>query len=55
MSVLTISDLDGFTELGGIAQFFFQQGMLRFNVRAESAKRAGLQISSRLLVLSTPR
>jgi hypothetical protein len=54
-SVLTISDLDGFTELGGIAQFFFQHGMLRFNVQAESAKRARLQISSRLLALSTLR
>ena len=53
--VLTISDVDGFTELGGIAQFFFEQGRLRFSVQVESAKRARLQISSRLLALATPR
>jgi hypothetical protein len=50
--VLTISDLEGFTELGGIAQFFFEDGRLRFSVRLESAKRAGLQISSRLVALA---
>jgi hypothetical protein len=50
--VLTISDMDGFGELGGIAQFFFQDGNLRFNVRVEPAKHARLQISSRLLALS---
>jgi hypothetical protein len=50
--VLTISDLDGFNELGGIAQFSFEHGQLRFSVRLESAKRAHLQISSRLLALA---
>ena len=32
--VLTISDVEGFTQLGGIAQFFFEHGQLRFNVHA---------------------
>jgi hypothetical protein len=50
--VLTISDVEGFTQLGGIAQFFFDHGQLRFNVHAESARRARLQISSRLLGLA---
>ena len=50
--VLTISDVEGFTQLGGIAQFFFEHGQLRFNVQLESAKRARLQISSRLLTLA---
>ena len=50
--VLTISDVEGFTQLGGIAQFFFEHGQLRFNVHAESARRARLQISSRLLALA---
>ncbi|MGH9369970.1 MAG: YfiR family protein, partial [Vicinamibacterales bacterium] len=49
--VLTISDMDRFAELGGIAQFFFEHGQLRFTVDLESAKRARLQISSRLLAL----
>ena len=49
--VLTISDLNGFTDLGGIAQFFFEHGQLRFSVDLACAKRARLQISSRLLIL----
>ena len=50
--VLTISDVEEFTQLGGIAQFYFDHGQLRFNVHVESAKRARLQISSRLLGLA---
>jgi hypothetical protein len=52
--VLTISDLERFSEMGGIAQFFFEQGRLRFSVHIESAKRARLKISSRLLALAKP-
>ena len=50
--VLTISDLDGFTDIGGIAQFYFEQGRLRFTIRVQSVKRARLEISSRLLALA---
>jgi hypothetical protein len=50
--VLTISDLEGFTELGGIARFFFEHGRLRFSVNLASAERAHLHISSRLLKLA---
>lgn len=50
--VLTISDIEGFTERGGIAQFFFEHGQLRFSVHLASAKRARLHISSRLLALA---
>jgi len=50
--VLTISDVEGFTDVGGIAQFFFEQGQLRFNIQVGSAKRAHLQISSNLLALA---
>ena len=53
--VLTISDVDGFTELGGIAQFFFENGQLRFDVQIASARRARLEISSRLLALARAR
>jgi hypothetical protein len=52
--VLTISDVEGFTGVGGIAQFFFEHGQLRFRIRLESAKRARLQISSRLLIMARP-
>jgi hypothetical protein len=50
--VLTISAAEGFTEQGGIAQFFFVHGQLRFNIHLESAKRARLRLSSRLLALA---
>jgi uncharacterized protein DUF4154 len=53
--VLTISDVEGFIKLGGIAQFFFEHGQLRFDVKLASVKRARLQISSKLLALARPR
>jgi len=52
LPVLTIGDVQGFIEMGGIAQFRFEQGQLRFSVRLASIKRARLQISSRLLALA---
>jgi hypothetical protein len=52
--VLTISDVHGFTRVGGIAQLFFQHGQLRFNIDRGAAKRARLQLSSQLLTLATP-
>jgi len=52
--VLTISDAEGFMALGGIVQFFFEHGRLRFSVHLGSAKRARLQLSSRLLALAKP-
>jgi hypothetical protein len=52
LPVLTLSDSEGFCELGGIAQLFFERGRLSFNLRVEPAKRAGLELSSGLLVLA---
>lgn len=53
--VLTISSIEGFASIGGMTQFFFEHGQLRFRIHLESAKRAGLQISSRLLVMARPQ
>jgi hypothetical protein len=50
--VLTISDIAGFTQRGGMAQFFFENSQLRFGIRGESATRARLRISSKLLTLA---
>jgi hypothetical protein len=50
--VLTMSDIEGFGQVGGIVQFFFEHGRLRFAIERDSATRAGLRISSRLLMLS---
>ena len=55
MPVLTISDIEGFTEFGGTAQLFFEYGQLRFRVQMASAMRARLLISSKLLILAKPR
>jgi hypothetical protein len=55
LPVLTISDAEGFIQAGGVAQFFFEHGQLRFNVHIDSAKRARLRISSRLLALATAK
>ena len=53
--VLTISNIEGFASTGGMTQFFFEHGQLRFRIHNDSAKRAGLQISSRLLVMARPQ
>lgn len=50
--VLTISDVVGFTEAGGMMQFFFDRNQLRFSVGLEAVKRSRLQLSSKLLVLA---
>jgi hypothetical protein len=52
--VLTISNIEGFASNGGMTQFFFESGQLRFRIHHESAKRAGLQISSKLLIMARP-
>ena len=52
LPVLTVSDVDEFANLGGIAQFFVEGGKMRFRVNLASAKRARLQLSSRLLSLA---
>jgi hypothetical protein len=50
--VLTISDIDEFARIGGIAQIFVENGKMRFSINLESAKRAHLQLSSKLLALA---
>lgn len=47
--VLTMSDLEGFNKMGGIAEFFYEAGNLRFSIRTDVVKDANLQLSSRLL------
>jgi len=50
--VLTISDLEWFTGAGGMAQLFYEQGRLRFNIGLAAVKRSKLLMSSKLLVLA---
>ena len=51
-SILTIGDTDGFAQLGGIVNFVLEDGKVRFEINPESAGRARLRISSRLLTLA---
>ncbi len=51
--VLTISDLNDFAKKGGIIQFYRKQGKTRLIINLNVARQAGLEISSRLLILAT--
>jgi hypothetical protein len=54
--VLTVSDLDGFCEAGGIINLVLSSsGTVRPEINPEAARAAGIQISSRLLKLPTVR
>lgn len=50
--VLTMSDLEGFNKMGGIAELFYEAGGIRFRIDRDAVQRSGLQLSSRLLGLS---
>lgn len=50
--ILTISDMDGFLEAGGIIQFVLDNRKVRFLINMGAAKRAGFRISSKLLELA---
>ncbi len=50
--VLTISDIVGFTEFGGIIGFFKSGNIIRFNVNLKQARLAKLNISAKLLKLA---
>jgi len=51
-SVLTVSDTDGFIKAGGMINFTLEGAKIRFEISDEAAKKAGLQVSSKLLSLS---
>jgi hypothetical protein len=50
--VLTLSDLPRFAERGGTVGFVMEGDRVRFEINADSAHRAGLKISSKLLKLA---
>ena len=51
--VLTISDVDQFARIGGMAQLYVEDGRIRFRINLENTKRSRLQLSSKLLSLAT--
>ena len=48
-SVLTVSDIDGFAQLGGMIQFFTEQNKIRMRINLDAVKAANLKVSSKLL------
>lgn len=52
LPILTISDSDGFVELGGMIGLVAEADRLQFEVNADAAQAAGLKISSQLLRLA---
>ncbi|HMC26543.1 MAG TPA: YfiR family protein [Verrucomicrobiae bacterium] len=52
-SVLTVGEMERFTETGGMINFFQAGTKLRFKVNQEAAIKAGLKISSKLLSLAS--
>ena len=53
-SVLTVGEMPGFTEAGGMINFFLEGTKMRFHINNDAANGAGLKISSKLLKLSAP-
>jgi hypothetical protein len=49
-SVLTVGHIKGFTQAGGIINFFTEEGRLRFEVNLDAAKRSRLKLGSQLLM-----
>ena len=50
--VLTVSEVDGFTDMGGVINFTIEDRRVRFQINQDAAERASLKISSKLLRLA---
>ena len=50
--IFTVSDLDSFAQMGGVAGFYVESGTLHFAINLAAAQRSGLQLSSKLLGLA---
>jgi len=50
--ILTVGDEKGFAQMGGIINFIIVDNKVSFEINVDAAKRAGLEISSKLLRLA---
>jgi len=50
--ILTVSDMEGFAERGGMIAFTVEDQKVRFNVNVDAVERAGLKMGSQLLKLA---
>ena len=51
-NVLTVSDVDRFTDAGGVVQFVVEQSRVHFIVNWDASTKAHLEISAKLLALA---
>jgi hypothetical protein len=49
--ILTVSDVDGFEQAGGMVQFYLEGTKLRFLIDPGAAQAAGLKVSAQLLTV----
>jgi len=55
-SILTVSDMDGFVDSGGMIQFITERNKIRVGINLGAVKAANMKISSKLLrVAEIPR
>jgi hypothetical protein len=54
-SVLTVGESEGFVASGGVIEFRVEESRVKMEINAAAAKKAGLNISSRLLNLAQAR
>jgi hypothetical protein len=50
--ILTVSEIEGFAERGGMVNFFVEGKRVKLEINPEAARRCGLRISSQLLRLA---
>jgi hypothetical protein len=51
--ILTVSDIPGFIHQGGMIGLIKKDGRIRFEINFDATRKAGLRISSQLLLLAT--
>ncbi len=51
---LTVSDVDGFCQLGGVMQFYLDANKVRFRINQAIAQGLGLKLSAQLLSVGKP-
>ena len=51
-AILTVGETDGFVRQGGIIGFCLEDKKVRFDINLDASQRAGLKISSRLMLLA---
>jgi hypothetical protein len=52
-AIFTVSDVEGFSEAGGIVQLRLENGRMRFAINSAAASRAHIALSAKLLSLAT--